>query len=403
MNTIVFVGPTLSAAEARGFLDADYRPPAAQGDVYRAAAERPWAIAIIDGYFERVPAVWHKEVLWAIDQGIHVFGASSMGALRAAELHCFGMIGVGAIFEAFRDGALTDDDEVAVVHADAGDGYRPLSTALVDIRATLTHALEANRIDPAFAAQLLPLAKRRHYAERSYPQLYADALAAGVCRASIEALRSWARDHAVPQKRLDAELMLRTIAHVREERPGPARADFDFEYTDTWHRLTRRIQSSRARSDTPEGHTAMLEALRRDPARYTAVKTAALVRKLGLMLVDQLGLRLSREALHETILRFRSERALFSAEATAAWCAEHDLERTGFVELMQREAALRLVQESIGSDLDAELIDELRASGAYAEFAARARAPRPQSPCELTSGSEASYAEVTRDNTNTLG
>jgi hypothetical protein len=39
-----------------------------------------------------------------------------MGALRAAELHTFGMVGVGRVFEGYRDGVYEDDDEVAVVH-----------------------------------------------------------------------------------------------------------------------------------------------------------------------------------------------------------------------------------------------------------------------------------------------
>ena len=50
-----------------------------------------------------------------MSQGIHVFGSASMGALRA-ELCPFGMVGVGRIFEAYRDGELEDDDEVAVIH-----------------------------------------------------------------------------------------------------------------------------------------------------------------------------------------------------------------------------------------------------------------------------------------------
>ena len=39
-----------------------------------------------------------------MSEGVPVFGAASMGALRAAELHEFGMRGIGRIFEAFRDG-----------------------------------------------------------------------------------------------------------------------------------------------------------------------------------------------------------------------------------------------------------------------------------------------------------
>ena len=60
--TLVFVGPTLAADEVRARLpDAEVAPPAAMGDVLRAAGRRDVArIAIIDGYFERMAAVWHK-------------------------------------------------------------------------------------------------------------------------------------------------------------------------------------------------------------------------------------------------------------------------------------------------------------------------------------------------------
>src|SRR5258708_5321121 len=106
MSVVVFVGPTLPLETARLELDAIYRPPVAQGDVWRAARLNPRAIGIIDGYFEGVPTVWHKEILWAMAQGIHVVGAASMGALRAAELKDFGMEGVGPIYEAFVRGDL---------------------------------------------------------------------------------------------------------------------------------------------------------------------------------------------------------------------------------------------------------------------------------------------------------
>ena len=69
--------------------------------MFRAVrAHRPRAIGLIDGVFLDVPAVWHRELLWALSEGVHVFGAASMGALRAAELAPFGMRGVGTIFAA---------------------------------------------------------------------------------------------------------------------------------------------------------------------------------------------------------------------------------------------------------------------------------------------------------------
>ena len=140
MTICVFLGPTLDVSEARLILDAEYFPPAAVGDVYRATCRKPRAIAIIDGVFDRVPSVWHKEILYAMSHGIHVWGSSSMGALRAAELAPFGMVGVGEVFERYRSGIYEDDDEVAVSHAPADGGYRPLSEAMVNIRNGLERA-----------------------------------------------------------------------------------------------------------------------------------------------------------------------------------------------------------------------------------------------------------------------
>ena len=128
MTACVFVGPTLPAHEIQKVTDYVCLPPVEQGDVYRAMARAPRAIGIIDGYFDGSPAVWHKEILFAMSRGVHVFGASSMGALRAAELSVFGMHGVGTIFEAYRDGTLEDDDEVALLHGPAEAGYIPRGT-----------------------------------------------------------------------------------------------------------------------------------------------------------------------------------------------------------------------------------------------------------------------------------
>src|SRR5262249_8598482 len=117
-RTIVFVGPTLPAAEIAARLPgARALPPVAVGDVLALLRRRGAArIAIIDGAFEHMAAVWHKEILLAIERGIAVWGAASMGALRAAELAPFGMRGVGAIYRAFAAGRLVADDEVAVAH-----------------------------------------------------------------------------------------------------------------------------------------------------------------------------------------------------------------------------------------------------------------------------------------------
>ena len=103
MSAVLFAGPTIGAAEARARLACTVLPPAAVGDLLRAVRGGARAILLVDGVFERAVPVWHKEILWALLQGIHVFGASSMGALRAAELQPFGMVGIGrTVFQGDR-------------------------------------------------------------------------------------------------------------------------------------------------------------------------------------------------------------------------------------------------------------------------------------------------------------
>ena len=94
-KVIIFLGPSLSFSEARYiFPNALYLPPIKCGDILHVLRLQPNYIVIIDGYFEKTAAVWHKEILYTLSKGIQVIGSSSMGALRAAELTYFGMLGV---------------------------------------------------------------------------------------------------------------------------------------------------------------------------------------------------------------------------------------------------------------------------------------------------------------------
>src|SRR5580704_4909512 len=141
MRAVIFAGPSLPPSLRPVNPAIEWHPPVRQGELYRAALAGPAVIGVVDGYFEVTPTVWHKEILFAMAQGIHVFGAASIGALRAAELDAFGMRGIGDIYQDFRDGVLEDDDEVAVLHGPAELGYPPVTEAMVNIRATLAVAV----------------------------------------------------------------------------------------------------------------------------------------------------------------------------------------------------------------------------------------------------------------------
>ena len=123
-----------------------------------------------------------------MSEGVPVFGAASMGALRAAELHEFGMRGIGRIFEAFRDGVLEDDDEVAVVHGPAEIGYLPASEAMVNIRATLALAEAKGVIGAGSRRALEAFAKSLFFADRNWPTLLAGSAPHGAPESELAAL-----------------------------------------------------------------------------------------------------------------------------------------------------------------------------------------------------------------------
>ena len=209
MQTYVFLGPSLPVDEAVRLCDAIYLPPAAVGDVYRLVRDaRPARIAIVDGYFERMAAVWHKEILFALEQRVAVWGAASMGALRAAELARFGMIGVGRVFADFARGRLTDDDEVAVAHLPAEHGFAAVSTAMVELRAGLALARRRGVIDARAHDRLLARAKRTFYRDRSWAAL-------GPRLAAFAA----ANRRAIDVKAADARALLRRLARTPVRRP----------------------------------------------------------------------------------------------------------------------------------------------------------------------------------------
>ena len=168
MATIVFAGPSIFGFAAEELAGLDLRPPAACGDLLAAAFEKPTQIALIDGVFENAPSVWHKEILFALSEGITVSGAASMGALRAAECAAFGMVGVGAIFDDYRSGRRSADADVAVIHAPAELGFRPLSEALVDVEATIRALRTKALITEAESQRFGEIAATLHFSRRTW-------------------------------------------------------------------------------------------------------------------------------------------------------------------------------------------------------------------------------------------
>jgi hypothetical protein len=210
-SAVVFLGPSLDRREAAALLPADYRPPAARGDLSRAAREGARVIGLVDGVFFQESSVGHREILAALKAGVHVVGASSMGALRAAELHTLGMEGVGEVYRMYRDGVLVSDDEVAL--AFDPETFMALSEPLVNIRATLTRAEADGIIGYLDSEALLSVASSLYYPDRTYPRIVRVAKAA-VDPRTLSRFARWVETGAVDLKRSDAVLALQRIREI---------------------------------------------------------------------------------------------------------------------------------------------------------------------------------------------
>lgn len=171
---VLFAGPSLAGQSYdRGRLDV--RPPARQGDLHRAVLEGAEAIGLVDGVFGFVPSVWHKEILFALKQGVHVLGAASLGALRAAECAPYGMEAVGAIADDYLTGRRSEDADVCLAHAPAELDFVPLSEPLVDVEATVAAMRAADAATEAEATAMLGAAQATYFADRTIETMVAGA------------------------------------------------------------------------------------------------------------------------------------------------------------------------------------------------------------------------------------
>lgn len=368
MNACVFAGPSLPPEDRSEDARIRFLPPVAQGDLLPLIEDGVRVIGIVDGYFEAVPSVLHKEILYALSRGIAVVGGASMGALRAAELAPFGMVGAGAIFEDYRSGRIDADDEVAVLHGPAETGYLALSDAMVDIRATMAKARADGVIEDRQHEALLMLARQRHYRERRYQRMLDDAAASGLAASVVERLSAWLPTGKVQQKRLDALMVVSKVKDLLSE-PEASTMEWELEWTDAFDTVVRDAARQYAPSDplTP----AVLDELRLRPAEFARIRDRALLRGLAR------GLPVAGAADHavaglDRLTELYSAHGLYSRALQLEWLGAQRVDDDALAEMLGESEPLERLREAPPGWIWQEMVNELRLTGMYAELAGRA-------------------------------
>lgn len=374
MTTFVYLGPSLPRPEAELILDAVYLDPIAMGDLYtlvRTRAQPGDRVAIIDGFFEQVPAVWHKEILYAIEKGVAVYGASSMGALRAAELHGFGMRGIGRVFEAYRDLVIEDDDEVAVAHATREEGYRSLSTAMVSIRFGLGQLFESGRLDAEQHDMLCAYAKSQHYNIRSWADTYAYALGMGLGADVQAAIRDISAE--VDAKAQDAIALLQHLAERAEASDAPTAPDFVLEQTGFWRELERFMEARVAGESLQSGSSSPIDPEILDHVRAVSQARDALLREAVLMKIAKENMLIPRPTASEmksAMFRIAACNGLSTSSDVRAWRESQRLSDSDWMSVLEMDARVQQLPLNTMAGLDVYLMAALKASGKYAQVLA---------------------------------
>jgi hypothetical protein len=396
---VAFLGPSLRADAARTIApDVHLLPPICQGDLITAVEQlRPRAVLIVDGEFGQSLSVWHKEILAAIRDGIRVVGASSMGALRAAELDRYGMEGVGEIYAYYRDGWMTDDADVALLHGDAESGYRPLTWPLVNVRATATALLNAGLVDAERASLAVDAAQAIHFTERSAgtleQRLHADGLEA------IDAHRlavAFAAGY-VDQKAADAEAGFAHLAGI-DDIPAPVADTPLFLDVHTYTSMRGSDVAITRRGVSLRRYQLVNDVALHDPD-FERLFERAVERELLAGIAEQFGLEVGAEEIAEQ-RQLTLRRLGITEETLGEWLIDNDLDSERFENLIQQQAVVarfrRWTIDLRPFDHGRELvIQQLQLEGKYAaaaNAAARRRravdtsplAPYPRDAEEIT-------------------
>jgi len=169
MKTVVFCGPSLDRAALKRITRADIADPIRRGDLEKWIEHE--VFVILDGEFAQSLSVSPKEILRALDAGKTVIGAASMGALRAAELAAYGMIGIGWIYNRFVHASVRREDDVALTYSPVD--FAPQTVPMVNVEYWLARLYADRDVSRQERARVARCARNIFYAGRTEKKLLA--------------------------------------------------------------------------------------------------------------------------------------------------------------------------------------------------------------------------------------
>jgi hypothetical protein len=260
-----------------------------------------------------------------------------MGALRAAELDWLGMIGLGRIYEWYRDGVTEDDSEVALSYATKespnGPLYYPQSVPLVDIRAGVEHyGIE-------FPGELVAL-EAREFLDEMRKIYYADRTRA-LCEKTWNNRFGISFPH-IAQKGIDASQALsefRAYQPEPKQRPTPENLSRFFQ---ALYERDRRISVNG--TEIPQQHIDAYVLLHNPEWERICWDSAN--QELALMLCDHLLVAVTIEEIERENIRYQQRAGIETAADFSAYLENNGWTRHEYDRLMIQNARIRKLQHA---------------------------------------------------------
>lgn len=340
-RVLCYLGPSLSLTRARQILpDATYHAPAKQGDIVTDVVNlEPNRILLIDGCFHDNLSVWHKEIVYALQfpsvRG--VYGAASMGALRAAACDWIGMIGIGKIYEWYRDGVTEDDSEVALTYHEkptaTGRAYHAETVPLCDIRAGVEH------YEREFPGQEVAKGARDFLEEMR--AIHYSARTDKVCTEAWNNRHDMPFPH-IPQKAIDAAHALNDFRQYQsspQQRPTPDNLSRFFQAL--YERDRKIMVNGTAMSQQHIDAYVVLH----NP-EYERICWDSANQELALMLCDYLLVTISPEELTREDIRFKARCGIETPEDFKCMLENNGWTKHEYERLIIQNARIRKMQHA---------------------------------------------------------
>jgi hypothetical protein len=367
---LVYLGPSLELEKAKKIIpEAIFRPPARQGDISSDVINlNPNIVILIDGEFRQNLSPWHKEIVYALQHpGVKaIYGAASIGALRAVELDYLGMIGIGKIYEWYHNGVTEDDSEVALNYVQRpGGAYDALTVPLVNIRAGVEHYRAEFRDTPNVAEaveQFLKVMQAIHYSQRTVK--LCEEMWAGALGVSFP---------CIPQKELDALEALANFWNYLPEVKVKPRPDHLSHAFQALYDRDRRIEVNG--QSLAQQHIDSYVLLHNP--EYERICWDSANQELALILCNALLVTVDLSEVEMESARFQSRCEIKSIEDFSNMLANNGWTRGEYDRLMVQNARIRKLQHSLSSSKHSRrntcaILDYLRSHQGFDYWAIKA-------------------------------